>query len=42
MATRESTVGIDHVTVVPENFEPADALQPGPEFDGDDAVESDE
>jgi len=42
MATSESTVGIDHVTVVPENFEPADALHPGPEFDEDDVVESDE
>ena len=33
MATTESTVGIDHVTVVPENFEPTDALHPGPEPD---------
>ena len=31
MATKESTVGIDHVTVVPENFEPAEPPRPRPE-----------
>jgi hypothetical protein len=33
MATTEATVGIDHVTVVPENFEPTDGPRPRPESD---------
>ena len=36
MATTDSTVGIDHVTVVPENFEPADPPRPRPEPDESD------
>ncbi|MEF8777194.1 MAG: hypothetical protein V5A43_11940 [Haloarculaceae archaeon] len=42
MATTDCTVGIDHVTVVPENFEPSDALRPGPEVDEVDHEETDE
>lgn len=42
MATKETAVGIDHLTVVPENFEPAESLRPGPAFEEADRDESGE